>query len=208
MLKRILFSLVVLGVSQMVWAASPAASPAVQLEKLLAKLQSLEGAFEQLTVDAKGQRMQEANGLMLLQKPGRFYWETLEPYPQLLVSNGEQLWVYDPDLEQVTLQQLDEQSASPAYILTGTGTNLAKHFQVSVKVNGARHIFTLLPLQDENLFEELILEFHNGQIASLQLTDSLNQKTRVDLSIQKFNQAVDASKFEFIPPAGVDLIQQ
>ncbi len=78
-----------------------------RLTELLGKAQTIAGRFSQLTLDGSGTQLQETAGEMLLKRPGLFRWHTDEPMEQLLVSNGEKVWLYDPDLEQVTIQPMD-----------------------------------------------------------------------------------------------------
>lgn len=186
-----------------------AETAAEKLQGYLKQMQTLEGSFQQLTLDARGERMQEAEGTMLLAKPGRFYWSTEQPFPQVLISNGITLWVYDPDLEQVTIQTLDKRATqSPAIILSGEATDLTEYFSISATETGKRVAFDLIPLEQDSLFEELSLNFVEGRISSLQLKDSLGQKTRVDLTITQFNQPIDSQLFEFEVPDKVDVIQE
>ena len=211
MLKKISLALVLLLVSSGLLAAKAEKTEdaAKKLQGYLQTMQTLEGNFQQLTLDARGQRLQEAQGTMRLAKPGRFYWSTEQPYPQVLVSNGTKLWVYDPDLEQVTIQTLDERAAkSPAIILAGEASDLTKHFKVSVSTQGKQVVFNLIPIEQDSLFEALNLHFIEGKISALQLEDSLGQKTRVDLTITQFNQPLDKQIFEFKIPANVDVIQE
>lgn len=210
-LKKIRLALVLLSLVMLsgYLFAEQSVSAAEKLQGYLQQMQTLEGSFQQLTLDARGQRLQEAEGTMLLAKPGRFYWSTDLPYPQVLVSNGKTLWVFDPDLEQVTIQTLDERSTqSPAIILSGEASDLTKHFSINATETGKRVVFDLIPLQQDSLFEELSLDFVEGRISALQLTDSLGQKTRVDLTITQFNQPLDNQIFEFEVPPHVDVIQE
>ncbi|WP_051168316.1 outer membrane lipoprotein chaperone LolA [Marinospirillum minutulum] len=205
MIKKISLLLVLL----MLTTSALANSAAKKLQGYLKQMQTLEGSFQQLTLDARGNRMQEAQGSVQLAKPGRFYWSTEQPFPQILISNGITLWVYDPDLEQVTIQTLDKRATlSPAIILAGEATDLTKHFSISATETGKRVVFDLIPLQQDSLFEELSLDFVEGRINALQLTDSLGQKTRVDLTITQFNQPLDNQIFEFEVPPHVDVIQE
>lgn len=205
MLKKAGFALVLLSLSGFALAENAAQ----KLQDYLKQMQTLEGSFQQLTLDARGQRMQEAQGSVQLAKPGRFYWSTEQPYPQVLVSNGKKLWVYDPDLEQVTIQTLDERATkSPAIILAGEASDLTKHFTISSTTSGKQVIFDLIPLEKDSLFEELSLHFVDERISVLQLKDSLGQVTRVDLTITQFNKPLDNQMFEFEVPANVDVIQE
>ena len=205
MLKKISLLLLLLTLN----GFAVAEDAAEKLQSYLKQMQTLEGNFQQLTLDARGERMQEAEGTMLLAKPGRFYWSTDLPYPQVLVSNGKTLWVFDPDLEQVTIQTLDERATqSPAVILTGDATDLSKHFTINFTASANRVVFNLTPIETDSLFEELSLYFVDERISALQLKDSLGQKTRVDLTITQFNQPIDNQLFEFEVPANVDVIQE
>ena len=205
MLKKISLLLLLLTLN----GFAVAEDAAEKLQSYLKQMQTLEGNFQQLTLDARGERMQEAEGTMLLPKPGRFYWSTDLPYPQVLVSNGKTLWVFDPDLEQVTIQTLDERATqSPAVILTGDATDLSKHFTINFTASANRVVFNLTPIETDSLFEELSLYFVDERISALQLKDSLGQKTRVDLTITQFNQPIDNQLFEFEVPANVDVIQE
>lgn len=205
MFKKIFNALLLSGLAFSLQAADDVA----KLQAYLQQLQSLEGSFEQLTLDARGQRLQEARGSMSLQKPGRFYWHTEKPYPQLLVSNGVTLWVYDPDLEQVTIQKLDQRMTNtPALILSGDAKDLTSHFDIQYVSHGKEEEFRMLPLGSDSLFEVLRLFFVDGRISALQLEDSLGQQTRVELTISAYNQPLDQKQFEFEPPTGVDVIQE
>lgn len=206
MLKKIaviaaLFLLVSPGLS--------AATPEEKLQSYLSELQSLEAGFEQQILDARGQRLQHTEGEMRLLKPGRFHWETRKPFPEVLISDGQTLWLYDPDLEQVTIQQLDQRMAhTPALILSGQTADLTEDFQVSYRETRDEEVFTLVPLAGDSLFEELQLFFKQGLISSIQLEDSLGQQTRVDLINPRYNQPLSAASFEFVIPDDIDVIQE
>lgn len=209
MLKRISLLLLTLALTSLAFAENTAETAAEELQGYLKQMQTLEGRFQQLTLDARGQRMQEAQGSLQLAKPGRFNWVTEQPYPQVLMSNGTTLWVYDPDLEQVTIQTLDKRSTqSPAIILAGEAKDLTQHFTITSTHSASQVVFNLVPLQEDSLFEALSLHFTDSRISALQLTDSLGQKTRVDLTITQFNQPLDKQHFEFTVPAHVDVIQE
>ena len=192
--------------------ASPALAEEAAQRKLttyLAELNSLEAGFEQQLQNSRGQRLQASEGEMRLLNPGRFYWETHQPFPEVLVSDGETLWLYDPDLEQVTVQALDQRlAATPALILSGDASDLTEHFSVSLQQVGHLDIFTLRPKAQDSLFEAMSLHFSEGQLQSLRLEDSLGQQTRVDLINPRFNQPLDIQAFEFVIPEGVDVIRE
>ncbi|WP_114417772.1 outer membrane lipoprotein chaperone LolA [Marinospirillum perlucidum] len=205
MFKRLILLVVLVFLVQPLHAAT---SPEARLETYLENLETVASEFEQQLLDASGQRLQETRGIMRLQKPGRFYWETQFPFPEILVTDGETLWLYDPDLEQVTQQPLDQrQVATPALILSGEASQLSEHFQITYTEGQIEESFTLVPRGEESLFEEMNLYFEEGQIRALRLVDSLGQKTRVDLINPQYNQSLDPAIFDFTPPEGVDVIR-
>ena len=116
-----------LGLLALLWTSVAfAAAPSENLNRLLSGFEGFSADFEQLVLDSSGTRLQQSHGQVQLQRPGRFRWRTDEPFPQLLVSDGEQLWLYDEDLEQVTQQKVDQQlSNTPALLLSGDVSALA-----------------------------------------------------------------------------------
>src|SRR5262245_30958888 len=91
-----------------------------RLSELLSKAQTMTARFSQLTLDGSGTRLQETSGQLSLKRPGLFRWHTDAPQEQLLISNGEKVWLFDPDLEQVTIQKLDQRlTQTPALLLSG-----------------------------------------------------------------------------------------
>lgn len=179
-------------------------SDADELAEKLRKLNTLTGQFEQTLVDAQGQILQESSGTFLLQRPGFFRWETLEPFPQLLVSNLQNIWLYDPDLEQVTVRAYNNQlSQTPALLLSGNVEEINQHY--TVKKN-QQNIYELVPKASQDLFSMLIVVFNNEQLASMVLKDSLEQQTTFRFLQTQYNRAIDPTEFEFVPPAGTDVI--
>ena len=113
-------------------------SAAVQrLTGLLNKAQTLTARFSQLTLDGSGTRLQETAGQLSLKRPGLFRWHTDAPNEQLLISNGEKVWLYDPDLEQVTIQKLDQRlTQTPALLLSGDISKISESFAITYKEGG------------------------------------------------------------------------
>ena len=180
-----------------------------RLSDLLGKAETLSGRFSQLTLDASGTHLQEATGQMELKRPGLFRWHTDAPLEQLLVSNGQQVWLYDPDLEQVTIQQLDQRlTHTPALLLSGDVSNIGENFTIEFKEAGDVVDFILRPKARDTLFDTLRLSFRGGLINDMQLIDSVGQRTNILLMGVQLNQPLAAERFTFEIPAGVDVIQQ
>lgn len=181
---------------------------AEQLRKLLDAMTTLQGKFTQTLYDNKGEQIEQSSGTFVLQRPGKFYWKTEQPYPQLLVSNQQTIWLYDPDLEQVTVRPFtDDLQQTPALLLSEDIDKLREHFTIQCqKGDDKQEKFTLTPKEPKGLFQQLTLVFVGGQLQEFHLQDNLGQLTHFALREAERNQAVDSSLFYFTPPPGVDVL--
>ncbi|BCG24447.1 outer-membrane lipoprotein carrier protein [Pseudomonas tohonis] len=180
-----------------------------RLTEMLNKAQTITGRFSQLTLDGSGTQLQETSGELALKRPGLFRWHTDEPMEQLLVSNGQKVWLYDPDLEQVTIQTLDQRlTHTPALLLSGDVSKISENFEITHKEGGDVVDFILKPKAKDTLFDTLRLSFRNGVINDMQLIDSVGQRTNILFLGVKMNQAIDAAQFDFKVPEGADVIQE
>ncbi|MBF7731479.1 outer membrane lipoprotein chaperone LolA [Pseudomonas sp. N040] len=180
-----------------------------RLTTLLNQAQTISGRFSQLTLDGSGTQLQETSGEMALKRPGQFRWHTDAPMEQLLVSDGEQIWLYDPDLEQVTIQKMDQRlTHTPALLLSGDVSQIADSFEITLKEGGNVVDFILKPKAADSLFESLRLSFRNGVINDMQLIDNVGQRTNILFLGVQMNPPIPASQFTFEVPAGADVIQE
>jgi outer membrane lipoprotein carrier protein len=178
------------------------------LAKKLGAYQSLEADFVQYLLDASGSRLQETRGTMQLLQPNRFYWQTEDPFAQTIVSDGEQVWIYDPDLEQVTLQLLDTRStATPALLLSGDNQAIGEQFNVLLfeGANGLEQ-FDLKPKDAESLYANIRLYFQNDELTQMQVVDTLEQKTAMHFQNLQANPSIPKQRFIFDVPADTDVI--
>ncbi len=204
--------------------AAPVAASAQQatssLVKQLAGLQRLTADFEQSTkttnnktVQKKGLTAQHMNqtfkGVMKVERPGKFYWETTSPAKQTIVTTGKVVWIYDPDLQQAVRQSLDDQVANtPALLLSGNTSQIMDAYRVT-QPDRTKLYYTLYPKQDDGAFQSLTISFGANKAPTLMiLQDSLGQTTYVRFSNIKVNPAIPASVFNFEPPKGTDIIDQ
>ena len=204
--------------------AAPVAASAQQatssLVKQLAGLQRLTADFEQSTkttnnktVQKKGLTAQHMNqtfkGVMKVERPGKFYWETTSPAKQTIVTTGKVVWIYDPDLQQAVRQSLDDQVANtPALLLSGNTNQIMDAYRVT-QPDRSKLYYTLYPKQDDGAFQSLTISFGANKAPTLMiLLDSLGQTTYVRFSNIKVNPAIPASVFNFEPPKGTDIIDQ
>ncbi len=180
-----------------------------RLTEMLNKAQTITGRFSQLTLDGSGTQLQETSGELSLKRPGLFRWHTDAPMEQLLVSNGDKVWLYDPDLQQVTIQTLDQRlTHTPALLLSGDISKISENFEITHKEGGDVVDFILKPKAKDTLFDTLRLSFRNGVINDMQLIDSVGQRTNILFLGVKMNQAIDTAQFNFKIPEGADVIQE
>lgn len=198
------------AISSSLFAADKSADDQIasQLRQRLDAMNTLEGKFTQTTRDAKGEVQEQSSGDFMMKRPGMFYWKTLEPMPQLLVSNNKMIWLYDPDLETVNQREFtDDLRETPALLLSANIEQLRKNFTVTRSEKNGAEQFSLTPKVTEGLFQQLTLVFKGADLSEFVIQDSLGQVTSCVLSDIKRNQPVAEEKFFFIPPQGVEIIK-
>ena len=180
-----------------------------ELSKLLDQAKSMTGKFSQVTLDASGTRLQETNGELTLKRPGLFRWHTSAPQEQLLISDNQKIWLYDPDLMQLTIQKMDQRmSHTPALLLSGNVSEIQKNFTISAMPKANSQSFILIPKDKESLFNSLTLVFDGNTISRMVLVDNVGQRTSIAFKNIKMNVPVDNSLFKFTPPKGTDVIEE
>ena len=189
--------------------ASADEGAADRLADALSRYSTFQAAFTQVVADEQGRVMQETTGNLKARRPGLFYWETDPPANQFIVSDGETVELYDPDLEQVTIQKLDEQvSITPALLLSGETEGLAETYDITEQRYGENtREYTLLPRSEDSLFISLTLTFYDGELQAMRLEDSLAQRTELEFGNVRINEQVPDAAFELDYPESVDVIQ-
>jgi len=193
------------------------------LVTLLADMNSIKGLFSQTITDADGSVLQATKGTYKIKRPGFLYWETLPPYEQIIISNSQKLWVYDPDLEQVTVHSGQDLDKGPADILNGdlaeinqqyvvnkilpSDTASKKSESVSSKGLASRVGFTLTPINlDASSFAQVTIWFENKNLSLIEMSDKLSQITLIEFTDTVLNTDMSASEFVFTPPKDIDII--
>ena len=204
-----LIALVVLGAPAVAAAAADDGKAEGErlVEQFVANVQSMRGRFEQQLVDANDEIGETSSGTFEILRPGRFRWEYREPYAQILVADGTNVWNYDVDLEQVTVKPQGEALGStPAALLGGTG-NVLDGFVVAGSYEDRGTMWVRLePKSRDTSFETVQLGFSDGVLTRMMLSDDLDQTTLVALLDVAVNADLDPSDFRFSPPAGVDVV--
>ena len=165
------------------------------------------GDFEQSLIDPDGRLLETTSGTLEIQRPGRFRWVYEEPYEQWLVADGTNIWSYDVDLEQVTVKaQADALANTPALLLGGSGQAMDQFEHGGSFVESGLTWVRLLPVDTDSGFRRVELGFENGRLSRMVFLDNLEQTTVVVLENVVVNEPIDAARFEFVVPDGVDVV--
>jgi outer membrane lipoprotein carrier protein len=177
---------------------------AEELHQLLKPINSLSADFTQQIKGHNNRELQLLNGNFSLKKPNQLRWNVLAPMPQLVVSDGKLVWLYDPDLEQVVIQSFsDDFMANPISILLGDLDQLNRDFTVLL-ISDDR--FSLKPKQKNSLFVAIQLRFVDSVLSHIEYQDNFGQNTQLTLSQVKLNPQLAKNTFVFDIPQAVDII--
>lgn len=178
-----------------------------RLQSFITSTRTLSAQFTQVTFDATGRKVQEGEGSLYLSRPGKFRWVYTKPYAQILVGDGSRLWIYDQDLEQVTVRKLDEAlGESPAALLAGSN-ELERLFEF--RHAGEADDLSWLeatPRSEAGSFKSVRLGFKDNDIYALEVRDHFGQVTKLRFLNIRRNPSLSPDLFRFTPPEGVDVI--
>jgi chaperone LolA len=190
-------------------SAAPSASTA--LDRFLDGLKTLRVSFTQTLVDARGRKVDEAQGTLVVSRPGKFRWEIAPKggpeAGQLLVADGRNLWFFDRDLEQVTVRPMDDAlTATPAMLLSGTA-NVRDAFTVDTagRRQGLEWV-RVVPRRADADFREAEIGFARGEMRRMILKDKLGQTATIHFEDARRNATVAPSEVSFTPPRTADVI--
>ena len=178
-----------------------------QLHQFLTSTRTLKAEFSQMVIGKGGRKPQQSSGLVAISRPGKLRWDIQKPYPQLVVGDGEKIWIYDTELKQVTVRKAGQAiGGSPAALLSGNN-DLEKNF--SLKEAGDAEGLAWVeatPRATDSGFERVRLGFAGNDLKAMELQDSFGQTTLIHFSKIERNPALPAATFKFVPPAGVDVV--
>lgn len=196
-----------LVLSALLWAAQASADPVQRLKAFYQSTPAMKAQFRQTVLDRQGRKVQEVNGSMQLLRPGKFRWDYRKPYVQLIVGDGSKVWLYDPELNQVTVRTLDNVlGSSPAALLAG---NLEVEKVFDLKDMGKQHELEWVeatPKDKEGGFDHVLLGFKGDQLIEMELHDNFGQTTVIEFSSLERNPKLLPQTFHFVPPKGADVV--
>lgn len=192
--------------------ASPLAAAANGLDDFLAfnsATRSATASFEQQAFDRSGKVVDRSSGTFAFARPGKFRWAYEKPHKQLLVADGTKLWIYDPDLQQVTVKRIGKAiSSTPAALLAGKDdiTQLFTLRDAGTK-DGLAWV-EALPKAKDTGFDRVRLGMNGRTLAAMELFDQLGGHTVLHLADLKANVSLPPDTFRFTPPKGADVIDE
>lgn len=181
-----------------------------KLKSFIAATRSAQANFTQDVLDQNGKRIQGASGIMQFQRPGKFRWTYRKPYEQLIVGDGTKFWLYDADLNQVTVKKLDAAlGSSPAALLSGSN-EIERGFTLAE--NGSREGLEWLqatPKGQDGSFEKILMAFDaRSELVEMELNDMFGHKTVLRFSSMQRNPKIPEQQFRFTPPKGSDVLTE
>ena len=181
-----------------------------RLDVLLGDIETLSADVVQLIVESDGGVLEESEIKMLLKKPDGFYWETLTPYPELIVTDGSTLWNYQPDLEQVVIEDWDSsRSELAAQLLSGNIESLGGDYTIDSVTSAATEYqeFELTPRAADNVYKLISINFMRNELESIYLNSKNGQQTVWRFENVVRNRAIADMQFLFVPPENIEIIE-
>lgn len=178
------------------------------LQAQLNGIHTMSASFKQV-VNAKKHALMQSSGTMALSRPGHFRWQTKQPMSQLLIADGRRVWIYDADLEQVTVKKQSQNlSGTAGLFLSHYDRRVARDFNTTMSQKGKKIIYDLHSKSSKASFSRVKLSFDGNALVGIELFDQLGQYTKVSLSHVKTNIKLPMTQFQFKVPKGVDVVNQ
>jgi outer membrane lipoprotein carrier protein len=190
----------------LLFSAAASAAGIDQLKAFWANTHAAQGTFAQSVVAKSGRKPQNSTGIFILARPGKLRWSYEKPYKLLLVADGEKLWTYDVDLNQVTISKMDKTlGASPAALLTGE--SLDRHFSLSeAGAADGLEIVDAVPKDPDSTFARVRIGLSNNLPRLMEVRDNFGQTTTLLFTEFQPNPVLAKDAFRFVPPKGADVI--
>ena len=185
-------------------------SPGVEsFNRFFNEINTLEAQFIQIVLDENMTALDDGHGTVWIKRPGRFRWNYAPPDAQEIVGDGERVWLYDIALEQITVRnQAEALGRAPAILLAGTGNLEPTYAMQDIGRHGQVDWVSLIPEDPQSGFTEVRIGFEANRLRLMELVDTLDQRTRISFANLKENESLAEQIFQFIPPDGVDVIDQ
>ena len=178
------------------------------LEEYLGSVKGFTAQFEQNVSSYTDEMIDQSSGNMSFKRPGKFYWTYKQPYEQEIISDGDTLWVYDKDLEQVSIRPAKQSLKNTPIMLLDDPTNISKTFNIELLSDtGSNEQIRLTPKQEDAGFKYVTLTFEESVLVGMEIYDNFDQYNRLSFHDIERDQILTDSSFHFEPPDGVDIIR-
>lgn len=192
----------------LLFTAQPASADGMtSVKAFYAQTKSVRANFHQVVTDKQGRKVQEVDGEMQLLRPNKFRWDYRKPYEQQIISDGNQVWLYDTELAQVTIRSLNQSiGSSPASLLAG-GADIDKAFKlINASRKGELDWVSAIPKDKDSGFDKILMGFQDNKIQEMSLIDSFGHTTKIVFTQVEVNPVLEAKNFLFQVPKGVDVV--
>ncbi len=177
-----------------------------RLNAALKSLDNLTADFKQTVLDEDKQVVQQSSGRVAIQRPGKFSWIYTTPYEQQIIADGSELWVYDVDLDQVTVKPMESGLAAAPIMILMRQQDIGREFVVS-EVGQRKFLYwvSLEPKTRDMDYSQVYIGLEDGAVKAMELRDNFGQSTQIVFENMRLNVVHDPDIFKFVPPEGVDV---
>lgn len=195
--------------SVFLFAGTASAGSLDSLDRFYDSVQTYAAQFEQVVLDEGLVPIEESAGIMQIARPGRFRWDYDPPNEQTIVGDGNKVWIYDVELEQITVRSQEQSlGRTPATLLAGSGDIDSNYIVEDLGAAGTQNWVAIRPRDEDSGFSDMRIGFEGNELRTIELIDALGQTTRITMSGGIENDPVDDSRFRLTPPEGVDVIDE
>lgn len=202
-MKHITVKLILMGL--MLFNIADANQASKHLANQFKNISTIQGNFTQIVYSQDNQMLASSKGSFKIKRPNQFRWNVITPMQQLTIADGKNIWLYQPDLEQVVESVMTSKIGhTPLAILSGSTSILSKTYIIT---QPSSNTYQLLAKNTSGAFHKIILTMEGNKISQMQLYDTLGQKTKVTFSRVQINEPINENAFQFVVPKGVDVIK-
>ena len=179
------------------------------LDQFYQRTQSMQADFEQSIHNTQGRKIEQSAGTLIFSRPDKFILDYKTPDEQKYISNGKNIWIYDVELEQVSIKPLDDNMGDSPALLLSSNSNVYKHYKVDDVIVGSSDDYQWVQLASrapEMTFERVLLAFKDNILMKMRMYDSFGQITELKFTNIEINKPFANRQFNFEPPEGVDVI--
>ncbi len=177
-----------------------------RLKTALKNMDNLSAEFKQTLLDEDKNIVQQSSGTLALQRPGKFAWIYTEPFEQRIIADGSELWVYDVELDQVTVKPMDESISNAPIMILMKESDVTQQFNV-IEVGQRKFLFwiELEPQAKDLEYQRIFIGLEGGNVRAMELQDQFGQSTQIVFDNLRVGVVHNPATFKFVPPEGVDV---